>query len=242
MSWRLLAASIFAVTIGCRDSQGVTAPLTNIPVMTASSPTEFSVFPGVEMSTPPVVRVTLSEHWVPIPGIRVTFAYTDGSTKSVLTDADGYARTDTWPLDSAKTSDRVVATAEGISGAIKFTALIIHKPLIAIYDLKSIGGNALPRTYSGGGTGWTVTGGHYALFSDGTYIFGYEFDGRQSWSIPQTFIDRGSQTDFYLSHETASQFYAERGYLFSTATVFSGGMSVVYTDFVDFEDEVYKKR
>lgn len=253
MSSRLLAVSILAFTIGCRDSQTVTgpaalavkplAPTASNPVMVASSPATFSVLPGEE-AAPAAVRILLSRDWTPVSGTRVTFAYSDGATKSVVTGADGYARTDKWQLDYTKSSDSVIATADGISGAAKFTALILHKETVAVYDLKLIGGQSLPITYSGGNTSWAVTGGHYTLFSDGTYVFGYEIDGKPRWNVPLPFIRRESSIEFYLTPAAApqSQFYANNGYLFSTGTLTSSGMSVVYTDPVDFEDEVYVKR
>lgn len=241
---RLVAVSILALSVGCRDSQNATGPAqtpaTSSAVMIGSSPLQFSVLPGDAVPAP-AVRITLSPGNTPVPGTRVTFAYSDGSSKSVVTNAEGWARTDKWQLDFTKSSDSVIATADGVSGAITFTASIIHKAAIAIYDLKSIGGKALPIAYGGGGTSRVVTGGQYTLYEDGFYTFGYEINGIPSRGSLHPFIRRDSSIAFFLS-APQSQFYANNGYLFSTGTLNSSGMAVVYTDPVDFDDEVYAKR
>lgn len=252
MSSRLLAVSILMFTIGCGDSQTVTSPVgpavkplapSNNPVMVAASPLEFSVLPG-QQATPTLVRIVLSSDGTPVTGTRVAFAYSDGTSQSVVTGADGYARADKWQLDYTKSSDSLIVTADGISGTTKFTAMIIHKAILAVYDLKSIGGQSLPISYVVGSGSRTITGGHYTLFDDGTYTWGYDIDGKTEagWALP--FINRGTAIEFYLSQARApaSQFYANNGYLFSTGSLTGSGMSVVYTDYVDFDDEVYVKR
>jgi hypothetical protein len=116
-----------------------------------------------------------------------------------------------------------------------------ERAAIATYDLQSIAGQTLPITYHGGGNSWTITGARYRLFADGTYQFGYEYDGSQAWGPALQYIQRGSIIEFYLSQATAPQstFYAGNHYLFSTGTVNGGAMSVKYTDPIDFEDEIY---
>ncbi len=245
------AVSIFVLTIACQDgrstgpTQTETARATpDQSVMTPYTPTSFLVFPGEETFRRPAVRIVLSRSLQPVLGTRVTFSFSDGTSTSSVTDKNGYARAEQWRIDYTKSGDSVVATAEGVSNSIKFTASILRKTPIAIYDLQSIGGRQLPETYTGGGMSWSVTGGRYALFDDGTYLFGYEIDGQQGWGPLLTFIRRGSWIQFYLDAATApaSWFYAERGYLFSTGALNGRTMVMKYEDYIDFEEEIYLAR
>jgi hypothetical protein len=104
-----------------------------------------------------------------------------------------------------------------------------------------VGGQSLPISYSGGGSSWTVTGGSYRLFDDGTYTWGYEMDHLQVWHNPLPYLRAEGKIEFYLSYESApeSSFYKDRGYLFATGTINGNAMTVKYEDPVDFEDEVY---
>jgi hypothetical protein len=119
---------------------------------------------------------------------------------------------------------------------------VVQAHVVAIYDLTSIGGRSLPQTYSGGGTSWQITGGHYELFDDGTYLWGYDYSGVTRWSLrPLPYTRNGSTLTFYLDNAAApeSQFYAGNHYLFSTGTLSGGAMAVAYTDPIDFEAETY---
>lgn len=256
MSSKLLVFSFLALLIGCGESKSVTDPVQTPqnpqtpPTPTAprgsylhaSTPTDLSVLNGEEVSPLPSVQLRDLSNDMPIAGVRVTFTFGDGSTYLVLTDENGFARTSAWKVDFTNASNRVIATADGNS--ITFTARIIRKTTIAMYDLVTINGKSLPIEYSGGGATWSITGGQYLLFDDGTYIFRYERNGTPDRKVPQTYINLNTSIQFFLSPETAprSQFYAERGYLFSTGTLDGDRMTVVYTDFVNFEDEVYVRR
>jgi hypothetical protein len=242
---RMLAAvSIFALTAACQDSRSIVAPTDYVtdqshPIMVAESPSLFSLFQGDDVPAPSV-RVIWSSTGNAFAGVPVSFTFGDGNVVKATTDADGNASA-YWPLDYSKSADSVMVAADGISGTMKFKALIVNKATVATYELQSIGGRALPITYGGGDTTWAVTGGRYRLFGDSTYVFGYEINGKQGWGPLLPYFKRDSTIEFYLTRESAplSSFYANLNYLFSTGTANGGGMSVKYTDPIDFEDEIY---
>lgn len=254
----LAVISILTLTIACGDSQRVTGPsqaaarpvpespqpTVDHSIMKPASPMSLMVFPGGPELAPPAVRILLSRANTPVSGVRVTFAFSNGTRSSAVTDRDGYARTDNWDLDFSRSAESVVATADDVSNSIQFTATILRKTPMAIYELQTIAGKELPLTYQGGGQTWDITSGRYVLFDDGTYIFGYEVDGKQGWGRMLQFIRHDSSIEFYLSQETApaSQFYADRGYLFSTGALNGGTMVMKYEDFIDFDEEVYRLR
>jgi hypothetical protein len=163
----------------------------------------------------------------------------------VMTEPSGAARAGTWRLGSSP-GDNTVTASVTASVPVTFTAAAKPWNVIATYDLESIGGRALPLTYSGGGDSWTITGGHYVLADDGTYAFGYEVFN-QEWTAADVACSLAQYTvadstlTFYLEPGSypASQFYQERGGWFSTGTRTGNRMTVKYQDFIDFEDEVY---
>ena len=114
--------------------------------------------------------------------------------------------------------------------------------VIARYDLVQIGNDSLPLTYGGGGLTWEITGGHYVLFADNTYSWGYDRDGISD-PIPRASYVRvdASTIKFYLPGGSypLSQFYQERDGLFSTGKLDGDLLTVTYEDFVDFEVEKY---
>lgn len=162
----------------------------------------------------------------------------------VMTDGSGVARATTWRLGSAPGENTLTASVAG-SSPLTFTAIVTRWNLIATYDLKAVGGRALPRIYSAGGRTWSITGGHYALSSDGTYSYGYEVDGA-TWTSndvlcsmsPYTTVD--STLRFYVEPGMAgSQIYQLNGGLFATAALRGNLLTLKYADFLDYEDEVY---
>lgn len=118
------------------------------------------------------------------------------------------------------------------------------RKIVETYDLVKIGGQALPLTYSGGGSTWQVTGGRYELMSDGTYFFYYvgtPWGGRKpgpdGWFVR---TDRGTIEFYYAG--SIGPFYAERNRHFASGRLTDAGMVVDYEDTVDFEQEIYLKR
>ena len=240
----LVAVSVFALTAACQDAQNIAAPNSPTgdqgqPIMSAASSNLFSVYPGDDVPAP-TVQIIRSGTGRAFAGVPVSFTFGDGAVVKATTGADGNASAN-WPIDYTKSVDSVVAKADGVAGTVVFKALIVHTAVVATYELQTIGGRRLPISYSGGGSGWNVTGGRYRLFSDGTYMSGYELDGKQQWGPVLSYFRRDSTIEFYLSPETerASIFYANINYLFATATLKGELMSVKYSDPVDFEDEVY---
>jgi hypothetical protein len=245
MSSRLLAAvPLFVVIAACQESatapkHDYALPNQNHPVIQAESPTLFSLFPGDDVPLP-AVRIVHSADGTGLAGVQVTFAFGDGRVVIATTASDGNVSA-SWPVDYAKSADSVVASAAGVSGTVKFKVMIVHKATIAIYELQSVGGKSLPITNGGVGGTWALTGGRYRIFDDGTYVFGYELDGKQQWGPILPYFKRDSTIEFYLDQSSASQssIYANNNYLFSTGTLIGQTMSVKYTDQIDFEDETY---
>jgi hypothetical protein len=110
------------------------------------------------------------------------------------------------------------------------------------WDLLLMGGQQLPQTFSGGGSTWTITGGHYVFLDDSTYAFGYDVNGVGHLNpLGRYFRNASGAVQFYLAPGSypGSAFYAERGGLFSTATIQGNLITVTYEDFIDFEIETY---
>ena len=138
----------------------------------------------------------------------------------------------------------VVAVLANNVGATFNVVARLPAKVVAVFQLVSTGGLPLPQTYSGGGSSWTITGGHYYLADDGTYEFGYELG-----SVPppvtisscNTYIAGVNAFDFYLAPWAypGSMFYPSSAGFFAHGTVSDGMMTVNYADIFDFEDEVY---
>jgi hypothetical protein len=185
----------------------------------------------------------------------VSFTVTRGGGaiehESRATDVDGRASPGWWRMGDTVGAN--VITARLANGAARsFTVTSTPSGgarVIAAFSLVSIGGKALPQTFSGAGTSWTITGGHYYLAEDGTYEFAYELNGDRQpppaiscWGSQYTGDASGSGLRFFLRPGSypASAFYQARGGLFSTGTLIDRVMKVTYEDFLDFEDEVYE--
>jgi Bacterial Ig-like domain len=220
------------------------------PFLTVLSPLPTCGRPGQNALHAPTVLVTSSRSGTRLANVPVRFVVgPEGGEISdpvVMTDASGVARAGTWRLGNTPGQNTLTASVAG-SVPVTFTAAVVTRwNVVATYDLETIGGRALPLTYSGGGASWTITGGHYVIAADGTYAFGYELDNAK-WTaadIPcsmSQYTADGSTLLFYLTPGSypASRFYEERGGLFSTGTVSGNRMTVKYEDFIDFEDEVY---
>jgi hypothetical protein len=248
-----VAGLVAAALIACSGADTAPSAVPTVPVQPASSPIRPNILtawsattafgrPGEEVP-PPTVRVT-DGSGKPVAGVAVAFTLTIGhgaiGRPSALTDGNGMASVGTWRLDSPPGTNSLVATVDGV-GQIMFTAMGRIATMVATYDLQTIAGQALPLTYSGGGSSWTVTGGHYVLFDDGTCTFGYDIPELPRSRTPCTYVRSDSTVRFYQLPGTypSSSFYAERGGLFSTGTVRGGVMFVKYEDFIDFDDEVY---
>jgi hypothetical protein len=128
---------------------------------------------------------------------------------------------------------------------VLFSASVaVPATVIAVLRLDLIGGQSLPQTYSGGGSSWTITGGHYYLADNGTYEVAYEL---APTTPPATicsgasYVRGASGIDFYLAPGSYPQstFYQQRNGHFAAGTMSGTTMSVKYEDFIDFEDEVY---
>jgi len=259
MATSILSMSVCAmIALACRpdstapprlpQSPAAIPPADSTPVLAAFSSLRTCGRPGGNAREAPVVRVT-TRSGTPLVNVPVRFVVGPGGGEIgdsiVMTERSGAARAGTWRLGSTPGENTVTASVAG-GLSVTFTAAVKLWNVIATYDLESIGGRALPLTYSGGGDTWSITGGHYVLADDGTYAFGYEVSDRRwtgadiSCSMAQ-YTAADSTLTFYLEPGSypGSAFYQERGGLFSKGTVSGNRMTVKYEDFIDFEDEVY---
>jgi hypothetical protein len=244
---RLLMLNVLMFTAGCSatdrtappaDSQ---KPVVESQTIVAATPTEISGLPGEVAPYAPGVSVIVMPGLKPVPGVKVVFTFSDGrSSYSTVTDASGRAALNELHFDSRGGQYDVVATA-GDVGSVSFHVVTLDVKVIATYDLRAVGGVKGPPFYTGMGFSG-LTGAHYQLFDNGTYRFGYEWNGHTSWNWTESYRETGpGLIEFYLDQATApaSTFYASRNYLFSTGTLSGGVMTVRYEDPVDFEDEEY---
>lgn len=185
----------------------------------------------------------------PRANVPVSFKITRGggtlSTTETVSDSIGVARAGTWRMGTTADLNLVTAALEnGTSATIGVQAAQAAR-VIATFQLRTIGSRPLPQTYSGGGSSWTITGGHYYLGDNGTYDFGYEFGPTNA---PATicsnarYVSGSVGVDFYLADGSypQSQFYAQRNGYFAAGTLNGSTMLVTYQDVFDFEDEVYE--
>jgi len=209
----------------------------------ALSPDTMSADPGWEVAIAPTVRVTDSSGSLPVPGVSVGFTITagHGSIRNALavTDSDGVATVGSWQPGDTATADTLVATAPGL-GSVVFSARVLSRRVIARFDLQSIDGDSLPVTYPGGET---LVGGRYILFDDGSATLGYDLGTGVYSAYPLAYTISG-QIDgrariLFILPGPMSPFYAQHGGLFSTGDCVNGTMSMTYTDFIDFDSEVY---
>jgi hypothetical protein len=238
-----------------RDGEPLEAPVTVgfttglQPLLTSYSPLRTCGRLGQNALHAPAVLVT-DRSGTRLANVPVRFVVgPEGGEISdpvVITDGFGVARASTWRLGNTPGENTLTVSVAG-SLPVTFTATVVTRwNVVATYDLETIGGRALPLTYSAGSASWTITGGHYVIADDGTYAFGYEVDNakRTAADIPcsmSQYTADGSTLLFYLTPGSypLSTFYHERGGLFSTGTVSGNRMTVKYEDFIDFEDEVY---
>lgn len=206
------------------------------------------VAPGDMISPGPAVIVS-DALGRPRANVPVSFTVTRGggtlSTAETVSDSNGVARAGTWRMGTTADLNLVTAALQnGTSLTIGIQTALAAR-VIAIFQLLTVGGQPLPQTYSGGGSSWTITGGHYYLGDNGTYAFGYEFGPTEA---PATicsnarYVSGSVAIDFFLADGSypQSQFYAQRNGHFARGALDGSTMSVKYEDFIDFEDEVYE--
>lgn len=252
----LLAASAVFTTltlIACgaaQDSTGPQASTTESP-RPASVPTSVVArstlaqagWAGFAALWNPAIQV-LDQYAKPIHGVSVTFQITRGEgslgVSNTVTGEGGYAST-IWILGEQGGPNTLLVTVAGVD-TLSFEADAKVPAIVARYDLSKVGGASLPLSYSGGGSSWTITGGHFVITADNSYAFGYDVDGIPTarpegsvvWVDPTT-------VQFVQAPGTypASQFYMERNGLFATGKIDGNVMTVTYEDPVDFETEIY---
>jgi len=248
----LIVASLFALACGgSRDVPTAVSPASAQPRVTQSIAQAAAIAgcysPGTTISPGPTVIVTDSKG-MPVSNANVTFAVTSGRGSlehtAVHTDATGLASAGAWELGDATGVGRVLASLDDGDG-VSFSAFVsMPAKVIAVLRLDSIGGQSLPLTYSGGGSSWTITGGHYYLADNGTYDFAYE----SAPTVPPaticstaSYVRSATGIDFYLAPGSYPQstFYQERNGHFAAGTLSGTTMLVKYEDPVDFDDEVY---
>lgn len=245
---RLTLLTILVYAAGCSAADR-TAPSTDRQqpvtetqtVISALGETEFSGLPGEVAAYPPGISVAIKPGFTPVAGVKVVFTFSDGrASYSTVTNASGRAALDELRFDSRAGKYDIVATAAGI-GSVSFVVSTIDVKVVATYDLHAVTGVQGPPFYVGIAQPG-LTGAHYQLFDNGSYRFGYEWNGQTAWNQNLPYYRVGAdRIEFYLSAESApaSTFYASRNYLFSTGTLSGNVMTVKYEDPVDFDDEEY---
>jgi hypothetical protein len=239
---------LLVVVQGCSGSRDASGPtpidLSHAAIAVANHVSIFGLA-GTEIIDPPAVRIANVPDGQPIAGVTVTFIVNgkQSAAFTAITGSDGIARLDSLRLDTTPGEYGIFARANGLA-SVAFVEMALSKPPVAVYDLQSIGPVPIPRTYSAGGISWTITGGQYVLFDDGTYIFGYETNKAPAFDPTERFIRRDPQTvDFYAVQSDAPPppGFPDPGYLYSTGTVSGNTLMVRYANGQD-EDEVYVRR
>jgi hypothetical protein len=243
VSRMLLVVGTATLLSGC-GSQDVSAPRPGAPtksIVSASPNTIFGVA-GSEMRSPFTVKVLSYPATKPVAGVVVTFVVVAHPTPaySAVTNADGIATLDSIRLDATPGRYSVSATADGVTDDAPFTILVLSQAPTAVYDLKSIGGEAVTGTYPGPSFSPSVTAGHYLLFGDGTYFTIYDVSFVSDVSDTYRFAVQNPQTlDFYNVPASIPGFTPDPNYLFSVGTLSGNTMTVKYENNMDYEDEVY---
>ena len=248
------AVAVSFTLIGCAGNNEVAAPDGGTFVAPARAPTTVLAQSSLSqtavaksiVASPPAVMV-LDQNGSRMPNVDVSFVVTNGGGSVVpdLVHTDKYGvATASWRLGDTSDENTLTATVSGIQPVVFRANSLLPQSAPALqatrWDLLLIGGQQLPLTYSGGGSTWTITGGHYVFLDDSTYTFGYDIGGvGHASSIGRYFRNASGAVQFYLAPGTYGPFYAERGGLFSTATIQGNLITVTYEDYVDFEIEIY---
>ena len=209
----------------------------NVIIVAPNSPRQIIANPESDVKSLPSVRVYNTTVDNPVAGATVLFTLRnlDGSTAktfSVTTSSDGIATLPSWHVGGI---GRYVANAY-VAGfnSVDFTAWVRGK-VIGIYDLIALEGTTFPSNY--------VTEAHYVLFEDGSYNHVYNMPVNEN-----TVFDKVSGTytkdstgviAFYLDPANASSLF---GNLYSEARPYNGKLRVTYTDYIDFDIEIYTPR
>jgi hypothetical protein len=191
----------------------------------------------------PTIQV-FDQYAKPMNGVSVTFKIGRGGGSidfsNTVTNQDGYAST-LWILGEQGGSNTLLVTVGGVD-SLSFEADAKVQAIVARYDLSTMGAAFLPVNVSGGGSSWTITGGHFVIAADNSYAFGYDVDGIPTarpggsvvWVDPTT-------VQFFQAPGTypGSQFYKDRNGLFATGKIEGNVMTVTYEDPIDFDIETY---
>jgi hypothetical protein len=246
---QMVAVLLIAGFLGCNSASDVSSPEPadlSRATISAVSPTMIFGLVGSDAKDLPTVRITNKADGQPVSGATVVFTITGSksATLSVTTGGDGIARLGSLKLDGTAGQYNVFATAAGLS-SVRFTTLALTHAPIAVYDLESEGGMAIPVSYpEGNGQSNTITGGNYVLLDDGSYIYGVENKSEPRLFSAQRFLQSGPQTiDFYSVDASAPPpaGFPDPGYLFSIGTISGNTLSVTYYS-PDFIDDVYVLR
>jgi hypothetical protein len=195
--------------------------------------------PGTAVLETPTVIVR-DQYRSAMIDVPVSFVVASGggsvADTRVSTDGSGLATCGGWFLGATPGQSTLVASVDGIKSVL-FTATGRLLPSgIESYDLQTIGGKALPLTYSGGGTTWDVVGGPYVLADDGSFTHVYLVrtvpDG-----VPK--IDSNAFRGTYGPLDSTITFYDTRKLFFASGIIRGDVLAVTYDDWIDFEDEVY---
>jgi hypothetical protein len=241
----------FALSVACSEpttpaSRGEGPPpppkLPDVITMTAASIREVNALPGSTVDSPPSVRIFNVTAGAPDVGVTVVFDVRtpDGSGSSqvsVTTGSNGVATLPQWKVGTAAGTYSVTARVDiPVQGTnqLDFFAYVRGK-VIAIYDLIAFEGEPFPGSY--------VSEGHYVLFDDGTYNRVYNQAVSESTvfsTVDGTFTkDSAGVISFFLNPLHVSAVF---GSLFAEGVPTNGKLRVIYSDFIDFDVEIYTLR
>ena len=255
---RAATAAVLVLVVGCNDAPTVaTTPVPTVPVTPATPAAPFEIFalssrllsgaPGTAVREPPRVRVR-DEFNKGLSSIDVTFAVTRGggavARAHALTDAQGIASCDAWVLGGEEGPNTLTASIErarnGVSAVVfeaqarRPVAVFTHDP--ERFDLLSIGGIALPRTYSGGGATWTIVRVHYLFRRDGTFTFSSISTGSRGGD--SVAVEGVWSLDAPTASGPSVRIEFPGGPI-GAATLSADRLFIVYDDWLDWEPEVY---
>jgi hypothetical protein len=253
MMTKLLRAATVALTVlaACTEPTATTPEQETPPpvpkpsdvfTILPMSQREFIAGAGSEIQSPPSVKVYDVTAATPVAGATVSFQILtpDGATATtipVVTSNDGIARLPEWKLGNALGRYSVVARLETpvmSLASLDFYAYV-RGGVVAIYDLISLEGEPFPSAYA--------SEAHYILFEDGSYnhVYNSQVDEQTTFSRVDGKYTRDSSgvISFYNNPLNTPSFF---GILLSEGRPVDGKLRVTYSDFIDFDIEIYAQR
>jgi len=237
----VLIAFIGAIMAGCSESTTGSNVSPEEVAVSLASPLWAFVPVGGDLGNLPAMRVHRALDGRAIVGRPVVFTIQrpDGASEqlTVLTDGTGLARLPSWDSGRGPGHYTVTAVTDGW-GPILFK-VSVRGEVVAIYDLKTLDGNALPVS------GYPMTEAHYVLYEGGLYNQFYE-RGVEPFTAEQGVVGMYVRPDNLAIHFSllALTPWAPGGQLgfWQGLLTSDGGMTIVRGHYLDFPVEGYVLR